>query len=61
MYPKEQAGVVHTTTEYGIYQEFGTVKMKAQPFMIPAMNIERAGINVSMKDYLRKELAKKSK
>ena len=27
--------------EYGIYQEFGTHKMAAQPFLIPAIEAER--------------------
>ena len=57
-YPKEQSGVVYTTVEYAPYQEFGTSRMSAQPFMIPAMNINRAGINQSMKKYLKEQLRK---
>ena len=34
------AVIVGDAVEYGIYQEFGTYKMAAQPFMIPA--VERA-------------------
>lgn len=52
-------GVVFTTTDYAVYQEFGTRFQEGTPFMIPAMNINRAGINQSMKKYLRDQLAKK--
>lgn len=52
-------GVVYTTLEYAPYQEFGTVKMEAKPFMRPAMNINRAGIYQSMKKYIRDEIKKK--
>lgn len=31
------SAVVHDGVEYGIWQELGTRKMAAQPFMIPAM------------------------
>jgi len=58
-YPKQQSAVVFTTTEYATYVEFGTRKMRAQPFMTPAININRAGINQSMKKYLREKLAAK--
>lgn len=61
MYPKQQSGVVYTTLEYAPYQEFGTSKMQPQPFMIPAMNINRAGINQSMKKYLKEQLKSKSR
>lgn len=60
MYPKQQSGVVYTLLEYAPHQEFGTSKMKAQPFMIPAMNINRAGINQSMKKYLKEQLKAKT-
>lgn len=61
MYPKEQSGVVYTVLEYAPYQEFGTRRMKAQPFMIPAMNMNRAGINQSMKKYIKDQLKAKIK
>jgi HK97 gp10 family phage protein len=31
------SAIVHDGVEYGKYQEFGTYKMAAQPFMIPAI------------------------
>ena len=37
---------VGNTAEYAVYQEFGTVHMRAQPFLIPAL------------DEVRKQLAK---
>ncbi len=61
MYPDQQAGVVYTTLEYAPYQEFGTRRMKAQPFMTPAMNMNRAGINQSMKKYIKEQLRNKAK
>lgn len=53
-------GIVYTGLEHAFYNEFGTRKMEAQPFMIPAMNQQRLGINQSMKKYLRDQLRKKS-
>jgi HK97 gp10 family phage protein len=32
---------VHDSVEYGIYQELGTYKMAAQPFMVPAVEHTR--------------------
>jgi HK97 gp10 family phage protein len=32
------AWIVAVGAEYGIYQEFGTYKMGAQPFLVPAFN-----------------------
>ena len=32
---------VHDGVEYGIYQELGTSKMRAQPFMVPAVEAVR--------------------
>lgn len=61
MYPKQLSGVVYTTLEYGPHQEFGTVYQTGTPFMLPAMNIERAGIQASMKSYLKKQIAIKAK
>lgn len=31
--------IVGTSVEYGVYQEFGTKRMKAQPFLRPAVDI----------------------
>lgn len=37
--------IVSDGTNYGIYQELGTRRMKAQPFMVPA--VERAAGNIA--------------
>lgn len=42
-------GIVFNNVEYAIYQEFGTTKMKAQPFLIPALNEHRKSIVNEMK------------
>lgn len=49
-------GYVFTPVEYAIYQEFGTSKQPGTPFLRPALNINRAGIQQSMKKYLRDKL-----
>lgn len=54
-------GIVYNSVEYAIYQEFGTYKMKAQPFMIPALNEHRMDIIKDMRAYLKTETAKLSK
>jgi len=61
LFPKEQTGIVYTVTEYALHQEFGTRRMKAQPFMIPALNINRAGIISSMGKYIKSQLANPTK
>lgn len=60
-YPKQQSAIVYTIVDYAPYQEFGTSKMEAQPFLIPAMNINRIGINQSMQKYIRDYLKDKAK
>ena len=40
---------VGTVTEYAPYQEFGTVKMQAQPFLTPALNESKPEINAIIK------------
>lgn len=59
-YPKYQTGLVFTTLEYAVYQEFGTVFQEGTPFMVPAMNLNRIGIYQSMGKYLREQLKAKS-
>jgi HK97 gp10 family phage protein len=59
LFSKEQTGVIYTTLEYAPHQEFGTRYMPAQPFMRPAMNMHRAGIQQSLKKFMREEIAKK--
>lgn len=36
---RNATALVYTPIDYGVYQEFGTVKMKAQPFMHPAVQL----------------------
>jgi HK97 gp10 family phage protein len=38
------SAIVRDGVEYGKYQEFGTMKMPAQPFMIPAIEKNRDNI-----------------
>lgn len=56
---RNNVGYVYTNVDYAIYQEFGTSRQKGTPFMSPAMNINRAGINSSMEKYIREQLALK--
>ncbi len=55
-------GVVYTTTEYAIYQEFGTVKMRAANggigFMIPALDKHRKDIRNSMVRFVNQHISK---
>lgn len=41
------SALVGTAVEYGIYQEFGTRRMKPQPFLRPAVAIEAEGQSAS--------------
>jgi len=43
--PKKGDGVVGSATEYAAYQEFGTRRMKAQPYLRPAVTLEILGPN----------------
>ena len=43
---------VYTNVEYGIYQEMGTVKMAAHPYMMPALNANKS----TFEHLARKEL-----
>lgn len=45
-------GRVFTATEYAIYQEFGTSKMIAQPFMFPALDAHNKDIQREAKEYI---------
>lgn len=40
----EDYAIVGTNVEYGPFQEFGTSKMAAQPFLTPALNRNRSRI-----------------
>ena len=55
-----QTGIVYTTTEYAAYQEFGTSKMRAQPFLIPAFNQHINAIKKLIAEALRKQLNDKA-
>ena len=44
---------------YGLFHEFGTVKMPAQPFMGPALEEDSKEVMNTMAGGLREELAKK--
>jgi HK97 gp10 family phage protein len=57
MYPKELSGVVYTVVEYAPHQEYGTRYVPANPFMTPALNINRAGIAQVMKAFLKVKTA----
>lgn len=54
----DAVGRVSTTTEYAIYQEFGTSKMTAQPFMFPALDAHRKDIEEGAKEYVNTNLKK---
>ena len=43
---------VYTNVEYGLYQEMGTVKMAAHPYMMPALNANKS----TFEQLARKEL-----
>ncbi|MBQ0088117.1 MAG: HK97 gp10 family phage protein [Prevotellaceae bacterium] len=45
-------GIVYTPLEYAPYVEYGTWKMKAQPFMGPALNQNRELIIDTLKEAL---------
>jgi len=44
---------VHDGVEYGIYQEMGTYKMGARPFLVPAVEDERKGWANTWKELLK--------
>lgn len=44
--PPERGAIVGTPVEYGVYQEYGTRKMNAQPFLRPAVYIKGQGMNL---------------
>ena len=43
--PKKGEGVVGSNTHYAAYQEFGTRKMAAQPFLRPAIDMVMLGVS----------------
>ena len=54
----EAVGYVYTALEYSFYNEFGTLKMEAQPFMRPAVKRESAEVKDMIKNHIRSELNK---
>lgn len=44
--------IVADGVEYGVYQELGTVKMSAQPFMRPAVEAVRSGFDAAFRNQL---------
>lgn len=52
----ETYGEVVAGTEYAMSLEFGTHKMVAQPFMYPALEMNRKAIVEDIKEALRKEM-----
>lgn len=52
-YPVAQVG---TNVEYAPFQELGTSKMAPQPFLMPALNQSRMGVNEVIARRLRKAL-----
>ena len=56
--PKKLEGFVGSNTEYSIYQEFGTRKMRAQPFLRPAIEFVRTGNKDEILKRMREEAEK---
>jgi hypothetical protein len=44
--PPKRGAIVGTPVEYGVYQEFGTRKMNAQPFLRPARDMIAGGMGL---------------
>jgi HK97 gp10 family phage protein len=54
----EDYGRVFTDVEYAIYVEYGTSKMKAQPFLRPSLVWNEKHINRILEDYIKLEIDK---
>lgn len=50
---KKQVVRVGTNVEYAIYVELGTIKMEAQPYLNPALEMNRGNINKLMEHALK--------
>ena len=57
--PKADSGLVGSASDHAIYQEFGTRKQPAQPYLRPAVSIEVFGPNGA--NTMRKESIKAMK
>jgi HK97 gp10 family phage protein len=49
----ESAAYVGTNVEYAPWLEFGTSRMRARPFMVPAMNRNREWIKATLKSVVK--------
>ena len=47
---------IGTNTDYGPYQEFGTRKMPAQPYLRPAMDITKKEVEEILGDVIGKDI-----
>lgn len=56
--PQKLEGYVGSNTEYSIYQEFGTRKMAAQPYLRPAIEFVRTGDKTDILKRMREEAEK---
>ena len=54
-------GIVGTSAYYAIYQEMGTVKMAAHPYMMPALNDNKSTFEYLAKRELNKAIRKAAK
>ncbi len=59
--PESESGVIYSALEYAPHVEFGTVFMREQPFLGPAFEIHREGINKRFKKYLQDQIRRKAK
>lgn len=46
--------IVQFTAEYAVHVEFGTRKMQAQPFLLPALEHHRKAFNAAWKQLIKK-------
>ena len=51
-------GIVYNAVEYAPYQEFGTSKMRPQPFMYPAMRMHEKNIKKGLEIVLKEHIVK---
>jgi len=58
--PKKNEGYVGSNTEYATYQEYGTRKMDAQPYLRPAVDIvvNGTGYKEAIKKIMNSEMTK---
>ena len=52
---------VYTNVEYALYQEMGTVKMAAHPFLMPALNANKSTFETLAKRELQEAIRKAAK